>query len=317
MRDWKDGSCEEAAGHFLSLFARSAIGEELDPVFGALAAMFEALSAGEIPLALRQYHIAARRMLDAPARRVSGNLWRDYLLYLLLQRPNRFSAAAAAGNMGEALSLNLKEELAILSGLSRLDSAPVARFFGEKQRDTRQRPPAKDNISILSAAVWAGGGNKPAPKEKGGEQAVQPPAQFPLCFTPWDYGKAGLLDSYAADEALEEIYYRLLSAADWTTVADDIVSFFASYGSGDFLRYRAFRLDRGELLPLGEEAMTPIVPISLYESQRMRLMENTIRFMQGEKAAGMLLYGGSGVGKTAQGALFAPRAAGSAAHSGL
>ncbi len=300
MRDWKDCSCEEAAGHFLSHFARSAIGEEAEPVFCSLAAMFEALSAGEVPLALRQYHIATRRMLDCPARRVSGNLWRDYLLYLLLQRSNRFSAAAAARNMGEALSLNLKEELSILGGLSELDSAPIARFFGEKQRETRQRLPAKDNISIMSTAVWAGYNNRPLPRGGSEGQTSERQPQIPLCFTPWDYGKAGLLDSYVADEALEEIYYRLLSAADWATVADDIISFFASYGSGDFLRYRAFRLDRGELLPLGEEAMTPIVPISLYESQRMRLMENTIHFMQGEKAAGMLLYGGSGVGKTAQ-----------------
>ena len=299
MRDWKDCSCEEAVGHFLSLFTRSAIGEESDPVTCSLAAMFEALGAGEIPLALRQYHIATRRMLDSPARRVSGSLWRDYLLYLLLQRPNRFSAAAAAGAMDEALTLNLSEELSVLSGLRGLDSALVAKFFGERQREQRQRP-GKDNISVLSAAVWAGSGNKPAPKEKGSEQAVAPPAQIPLCFTPWDYGKAGLADSYAADEALEEIYYRLLAAEDWAAVADDIISFFASYGSGDFLRYRAFRLDRGTLIPLGEEAVTPIVPVSLYESQRMRLMENTIRFMQGERAGGMLLCGGSGVGKTAQ-----------------
>ena len=43
-----------------------------------------------------------------------------------------------------------------------------------------------------------------------------------------------------------------------------------------------------------------IVPLSAYEEQHSRLMENTIRFMRGEKAVNMLLLGGMGTGKTAQ-----------------
>ena len=35
-----------------------------------------------------------------------------------------------------------------------------------------------------------------------------------------------------------------------------------------------------------------IVPLSAYEEQHSRLMENTIRFMRGEKAVNMLLLGG-------------------------
>ncbi|NCB30061.1 MAG: DUF815 domain-containing protein [Clostridia bacterium] len=120
-----------------------------------------------------------------------------------------------------------------------------------------------------------------------------------FAFTPWQYGESGLVDSYIADEALEEIYVRLLSSRDWGDMTEDLWSFFNSYGAGIFLRHRAFYLEDGQLAPLPSAALSPLVPTTLYEQERVALMENTIRFMRGDRAENALLYGGGGTGKTA------------------
>ena len=94
------------------------------------------------------------------------------------------------------------------------------------------------------------------------------------------------------------MYRRFLETADWGELTEDIWNFFASYGTGEFLQHRFFRIEDGRLAPMEEPEA--IVPLSAYEEQHSRLMENTIRFMRGEKAVNMLLLGGMGTGKTAQ-----------------
>ena len=78
-----------------------------------------------------------------------------------------------------------------------------------------------------------GGRQHPAPAP-GGWGGSHSPARAlpkaPFAFTPWQYGEPGLTDAYAADEALEEIYLRLLSAKDWGQLTEDLYNLFASYG---------------------------------------------------------------------------------------
>lgn len=303
MRTFRDMSAEEGISYGIGLLCRATLPGQ-DPAFDALLRMFEHLLTPQLHAALRAYHDAVAALLAAEDRRVSGDLWKDHLLCLAVHKAHAFAQMAAAGGRDEALFANMREELSILGELSRLRSEDIARFTKERQQALALRPrQGKDAISVMSTAVWSGANTRPLPREEAeNTSAAAPPPpllQARFAFTPWAYGCGGLADSYAADEALEEIYLRLLSAQDWGELAEALYGLFETYGCGAFLRRRAFVLSCGRLSPLPEAALTPLIPTSLYERERVALMENTIRFMRGDYAENALLYGGSGTGKTA------------------
>ncbi len=275
----------------LALFARSTLIPQ-SPAMSALGRMLEQIYAGALPDACRSYHDGLSLMLRSPARRVSGSLLVDQLLYLALQYESPFALSAAAGVRDEALFKAMEEELQLLGQLSQLKTSDFIAMVQDRRKGGKMR----DDISARSAAVWSGAPVPAAPKA---QHHQEEPAQLPLAFAPMEYGDLGLSDSFVSDEALEEIYLRLLETDDWASLTEDLWNFFSAYGTGEFLRRRAFCIKNGELSPLPEQVIAPLIPLSLYETQHTRLMENTIRFMRGESCSSLLLTGEGGVGKTA------------------
>lgn len=286
---FNDREGREALAETMALFARSTLIPR-SPAMAALRDMLEQLYSGDTYAACRSYHAALSLMLCSPARRVSGSLLVDQLLYLALQLEHPFAMSAAAGIRDEALSMAMEEELQVLGRLSCLKTSD----FISMVQDRRRAAKGKDDISARSAAVWSGA-PVPAPKA----QPEAEPVRLPLAFTPLEYGDLGLMDSFVSDEALEEIYLRLLETDDWASLTEDLWNFFSAYGTGEFLRSRAFCIKDGALSPLPERVISPLIPLSLYEAQHTRLMDNTIRFMRGESCGSLLLTGEGGVGKTA------------------
>lgn len=302
MGSFRDMPAEEGLSYGLALLYRSGRAGD-DPALIQLRALMEGLLAFDLTGAVYAYHQLTAALLQKGDRRVSGDLFKDHLLGLAVHQAHAFARMAAKGQRDEALWLLMQEELSVLGSLSQLTSQDVARYTRERQQALAMRPrQGKDALSVVATAAWGGGSTRPLPREDG-EGPIPQPGPFlkaPFAFTPWQYGEPGLTDAYAADEALEEIYLRLLSAKDWGQLTEDLYNFFASYGCGLFLQHRGFRLEPdGSLTPLPESAFTPLIPTSLYEGERVRLMENTIRFLRGEPSENVLLYGGAGTGKTA------------------
>lgn len=302
MRTFRDMPAEEGLSYGLALLYRSGRAGD-DPALIQLRALLEGLLAFDLTGAVYAYHQMTAALCKKEDRRVSGDLFKDHLLGLAVHEAHAFARMAARGQREEALWLLMQEELSVLGSLSQLTSQDVARYTRERQQALAMRPrQGKDALSVVATAAWGGGSTRPLPREDG-EGPIPQPGPFlkaPFAFTPWQYGEPGLTDAYAADEALEEIYLRLLSAKDWGQLTEDLYNFFASYGCGPFLQHRGFRLEPdGSLTPLPESAFTPLIPTSLYEGERVRLMENTIRFLRGEPSENALLYGGAGTGKTA------------------
>ena len=302
MGSFRDMPAEDGLSYGLSLLYRSGWAGT-DPALIRLRALMEGLLAFDLTGAVYAYHQMTAALLQKGDRRVSGDLFKDHLLGLAVHEAHAFARMAARGQREEALWLLMQEELSVLGSLSQLTSQDVARYTRERQQALAMRPrQGKDALSVVATAAWGGGSTRPLPREDG-EGPIPQPGPFlkaPFAFTPWQYGEPGLTDAYAADEAMEEIYLRLLSAKDWGQLTEDLYNFFASYGCGPFLQHRGFRLEPdGSLTPLPESAFTPLIPTSLYEGERVRLMENTIRFLRGEPSENALLYGGAGTGKTA------------------
>lgn len=285
-----DREGREALAEALALFARSTLIPR-SPAMAALGDMLEQLYFGDTYAACRSYHSALSLMLRSPARRVSGSLLVDQLLYLALQLEHPFALSAATGMRDDALSMAMEEELQVLGRLSQLKTS----HFISMVQDRRRASKVRDDISARSAAVWSGA---PVPAASKAQPEAEP-VQLPLAFTPLEYGELGLSDSFVSDEALEEIYLRMLETHEWETLTEDLWNFFSAYGTGEFLRSRAYRIKGAELSPLPQQVIAPLIPLSLYEAQHTRLMDNTIRFMRGESCSSLLLTGEGGVGKTA------------------
>lgn len=297
MKNLNQCTGQEALSNALSLFARSTLLES-SPAMGHMYLALEYISKGANAAACRSYHDAVGCMVKSDALRISGSLWKDEILHTLIMTDNPFARMLLPGGNYAARMDIFKEELQTLCALSSLDTKTIISMIKEAPQHKGNQ---KDSISVMSAAVWAGGQTKPLPRME--EDKAAQSLSIPVAFTPLEYKDAGrenpLFDSYVSGDALEELYLRLIEEENWEKLAFDFSDFFLSYGTGKFLRDRVFRVCGGELVPFSEREFLPIIPVSIYERQHVFLMENTIRFMRGEKAQRILLTGDSGVGKTA------------------
>lgn len=308
MFSFRECAPAEGAERIASLLPRLTIlrdGREDSPL-AHLFATAAAIHAGDTLGALSCYHALTAALLSCGARRVSGDLWLDYLLSLVLLRPHAFAVMAADGRMEEAERSAMRADLAILGELATLSGAHLYRMAAERHRALQLKPRhARDNISLMSSAVWAGGSVRPAPAANA-KPAPEPEMPAPLLasmppeaeWLSWHYGEMGLRDSYVSDEALEEVIIRLLESEDWRALCDDLWNFFAAYGSAPFLRDKLFHVKQNEFLPFSRPA-GQYCPLPFYEPQRTALLDHAIRFMRGETAEPVLLTGPAGTGKTA------------------
>ncbi len=298
MRDLKDCEPREALGVIAPLVSQSLLLRD-SACSQPLRALLSAVNAGDALLSCDAYHDLSACLLNAPVRRVSGDLWHDYLLHLLLCTPHGFARQAAAGTVDDAFYTAMRVELAVLGSLSTLTGETLVHMIESRLQSARLKPrQARDNIELFSTAVWSGGTARslPTPEEK------QPSYAFTgeLRFHSWHYGEPGLRDSFAADGALEEIYARLLESPLWEERLEDVRCFFASYGCGVFLKSRAFRYQDKQLSPLPEGALMQLPEPVCFPAQREQITDAVIRFMQGDGTTHLLLSGGAGMGKTAQ-----------------
>ena len=308
MFSFRECAPAEGVERIASLIPRLTIlqdARECAPLARLLAAA-SAIHAGDTLGALSCYHALSASLLSSGARRVSGDLWLDYLLWLVIERPHAFAVMAADGRMEEAERIAMRADLAILGELATLSGAHLYRMAAERHRELQLKPRhAKDNISLMSSAVWSGGSVRPAPAANAKPQQ-EPEAPTPFLssmppeseWLPWQYGEMELRDAFVSDEALEEVYIRLLETPDWRALCDDLWNFFAAYGCAPFLKDRLFHVKQNALLPLSQHAGR-YCALPFLEPERSALTEHAICFMRGETAEPVLLAGPAGTGKTA------------------
>lgn len=104
-----------------------------------------------------------------------------------------------------------------------------------------------------------------------------------------------------------ETYELLMTSSCWADCAEKLAEYHHRLGSGVFSQHRAFiwkRKDRddcsGEGYFEGVKSPDPITFSQLisYETERERIIENTLRFLEGYPANNILLYGDRGTGKS-------------------
>ena len=298
MRRFNDCTWLEAAEAILAMTGRLTVlkSAAVDEPMLQLARCMRSLLQGDIRSAADASFDMTSALLAGEARRVSGDLFRDYLLHRLLIVPNAFSQMAAANRLDEALYNAMRTDMGILYELMGLDSGSLYRYIQDRYKELRSKGrPGVDDATRFASAAW--GGAAPRPRQEESFTVPTLPAMLPEAAPVWHYGEEEMRGSYAADEALEEMYHRLLEGGmDWSAMTEDLWNFFASYGTGEFLQYRAFMLRGGALEPMGELRSDNAFP--LLEREYKRCLDHCIEFMRGSGAEPLLILGGEGMGKT-------------------
>lgn len=229
------------------------------------------------------------------SRRVSGNLLTDAILEAILMSENPFSCLAAQGIMDAPLFNAMQDELSILERLNQISEDDFINILN------LLCTPQRDAASVVANAAWSGTGVRHVPKDY--MQRKDPLSGMPIrTLRSWDYGEFELTGHWFADEALAEMYKRFIMTEDWGKLTESLWSFHATYGTGDFLRYRNFYFD-GELKPLPELRLNEYIEFpsdGFYAPEEVYnlLLNNVIAFMRDEGNDPMLLTGERGSGKT-------------------
>ncbi len=271
---------------------------------GPIAGFVNCICAGELRAARACFSQLEAELISggfgSRARRISGNLLTDAILETILLSDNAFSRLAAQGIMDVPLFNAMQSELTALERLNRLSEEDFINILNSLCT------PQRDAASVVANAAWSGTSARHVPKEY--SQRRDPMAGRPMrAMHSWDYGEFELTGTYFADEALAEMYRRFIMTEEWGKLTESLWSFHATYGTGDFLRYRNFRFDGG-IRPIAELNLREYIDFSFsggtdsraYEPEYVYniLLKNAIAFMRDEDAVPMLLIGSKGSGKT-------------------
>lgn len=270
--------------------------DELPPV-KLLMRFVDDIHAADVFGAHRRIFELTSALVTGGYRRISGNLWLDFLMHELLMRPNAFARSAAENciSVDDALYNAVRCDLSSFNKLAQLDADALGDILRDRVKGLKQHSRSTpDATSLMASAAW-GGGVMRVPRNQSPDAGIISAFPASVSVPSWSYEAQPMYGSYVADNALEEIYRRLCNSTDWTELEDDILSFHASYGCGEFLKYRNMLFD-GELKPLPVLRAGDFVP--LLDSEYRVILNNAIAFMRDESSVPMLVCGADGMGKT-------------------
>lgn len=226
--------------------------------------------------------------------RVSGSLLMDAVLEAILLKENPFSAMAAKGISDSPIFNAMENELRILEKFSTFSEEEFICLINEAIKFVNSSPQNGTYINVSSAKNTAYKNHEHYLSLS--ELSVKPTGT-------WEYGELKLNSDFYADDALSEMYRRFVITEGWSKLTESLWSFHATYGTGEFLKYRNFYFD-GALHPLLKLKTKPYADFTVCEKFAgssvafETLQDNAIAFMQDESYENMLLIGPPKSGKT-------------------
>lgn len=189
----------------------------------------------------------------------SGNLWHGYLTYLLTTNENAFSMSCEkTGAIQGSLNTLALHDLQIFYEAYHMDWSAVEKLLGIHF------------LSLMSSYE----GNR---------------------------GK-GVVYSRSLCERIETLNMLLAQAGDAQNMYRALTDFYKDYGVGKYGLHRAFKIiKQGEdtvISPITKTEKVTLDDLVGYELQKKKLVDNTLAFVQGQRANNVLLFGDSGTGKS-------------------
>lgn len=213
----------------------------------------------------------ARRLVSFAAEfSLTGNVWQQWLTYVLMMHENPFTLTCerrAASKDSTALKL-AQSDLAVFMEMYRTAPEGMLACFTDYKAlyDSAAEKDAGAGADIHRRTVRAG-------------------------------------------DRIAVLSERLAEAADADDIdrfTDIIADYYAEYGTGIFGLYRAFRISAAadgqneevNIIPVTDSTDVTFDDLIGCEEQKARLRENTEAFVEGRNANNVLLYGDSGTGKS-------------------
>ncbi len=243
------------------LLLYSDLGE--DSILSRLGSIFRRWEAGgaDVPDLRRELHLQIKRLLDlATAYGFDGNLWLNYLTYVILTNENSFSLTCEGrGAMpGGTVNELARRDFGVFLRLMRYDFGPIERALHT------------DCFSLLRSYT-AIPKRESMYNRNAGRLVREMSARL-----------AGARDADAVFELVTD-FYRYHGVGDFA-----FSRAFRLGGSGDNLR----------LVPINNIENVSLCDIVGYAEQKRELIVNTEAFIAGRGANNTLLYGDSGTGKS-------------------
>lgn len=243
-----------------------------DPVYTAFLKLLSCLSVQDIESERlfasyqRFFSLLAEKSELYPGE-MAGDPWKNHLLEKIILAENVFTRKAALkafSSMGGALLKAVRQDLSILQTLAGL---------GEAAYKEVQRKLAHKGWKII-LPYWA--------------EFIPLSQHRPLG---------------PAEKTRQRIKKELASLPDWDrTGLELLASYYATYGSGLFGQFWAFRWVRdkegGYLEGIPDPDPIRLEDLVGYERERAEVIQNTEKFLQGLPASNVLLYGARGTGKS-------------------
>lgn len=193
-----------------------------------------------------------------------GNLWHDYLTYLLTNHENAYSTACEiVGSVNGSINAIALHDFQIFLELFQYDFKPMQEALG----------------ALALELLWDYKG------DNGHGKVFNRRIRDRICEL-----AAHLADVCGADREAAEEFKGI------------VTQFYKEFGVGKLGLHKAFRVERSkegvEIVPITKIAHVHLDDLIGYEIPKKKLIENTEAFVAGRKANNCLLFGDAGTGKS-------------------
>ncbi len=161
--------------------------------------------------AIKQYHRLTKMLIESPSRKNSGNLWKDYILFELLESDNIFSRSALIAQNDGALEDAMMRDMDFLSQMCLFDDDVIDYWFSRFNDDDYEIP----DLQSL------------------------------------DYYESNrFLTDYATDSVFNDTYIAFMNNESWGDNIKLLRALYDKCGSGKFIRHRIFSYGEDGIEPL-------------------------------------------------------------------
>lgn len=218
----------------------------------------------EKDVAVHRVYVQIKRLLDlSTVYGFDGDLWQNYLTFLLVTNENSFTLTAE-GDKSDVVSdasvyILAKQDFDIFRQLFHYDFSPLEQRLGV------------DCFTLVTHY-----------------KALH---------------KRACLYNKSVSETVRALSSQLAATPDADAMFDLLLHYYRTRGVGMFGLNRAFRISGGEdghvtFLPINNADSVRLSDLVGYEQQKKELVANTKAFAEGKRANNVLLYGDSGTGKS-------------------
>lgn len=258
------------------------------PGIAALKACLAAACEKDMPRALERYHEMFYAMCKAP--RLTGEAFRDYWLYGVMA-----SSGLANAAVDDILVCALERDLSVVQLFCGIGGRGIWELLSRPAKPASANTPP-DAIMRLSAQAWGGAASEqPKPHRQSPAPKAAEPAAPPL----WQYGARAFSLDMCAGEDILELIDAFEREGDWPRLAHSVLALCAAHGDIALFSHRRMYYRAGALVPMkGGRAPEWGEFVGLEAAQEV-LARKAGDFAAGRYADNVLLYGESGLGKTA------------------